>query len=1517
MFEELRKKLKERYNLYLAKKYLKNRESSKDSSNGLSLDVMSEEVKLKILEERLTDDEELIYSLIMNLTSKEKRKEMIYEYVTKEHYPKPEELNKLPEGLRLDILEGRLQGYLASDMRDILDGLSDEGAIRLLESNKESLIKRLESENGKSFFDLDKYYYMRPENFLETVLYDRYKAIEDESLKARFEAIVTEKTLTDRIDDRILGVTGADYRVDDYILKYLDRVTSEDKKVEFLKKNSYDSRAFREIYSTISDENRKKVLESIFSKDNLKTYLNEKVKNRKNQNFGRFLREYLEFAEIDFEAAHTLFYVMEEYDTDRILIYNMISDEEKSKIVLDEKCFLGVSDRRTDLLFGIQDEDVLIKTIHEYSKMCAKEYNRSEKYKYLISKMDEEIKSKVVLHEIELEEVNKDLLILTLPDVNDRDVLKEVLSHNLTEERFKDPNQKGFGMLNVIIADKIITHDLAEELLQESDINNFSEENKFLLLLNVSKETREKVLSENPDLENIVNTINENEEVLTKLFDGIDLPQGKMLFAKKIRDEIRKSEYKERSYSLSEKFGILEKLQEKHASIGETIMFDFLEKDVLDALGGIDKVRNIVKYPDIQHAINGVDKDHLSVIKFVNDYVAENVSNADYIFTEILGEYFQKYESFGEVRRYAGAPGVYSAVAKYLETHSEISDEVKTNIFNIITNAKTYERMYRFIDFDYGMKPEDIENIEQIKGDFCDKVIRGEFSREDTDFSIKDAYLMKYYNLTYGEAREKVTEYMTFIEGLEDTTENLPLKKYIFALNNVLESNDDVLVIAYELSKKEEQIDRIEIEKIESGIKEKIAEELKETLYRPEDNKGIETKTTVILEDGKEHTIDVYEAKDDFNMLVTVLDAYGGGNGSYENYEKQWNTNKYARNQRICTTYIGNNSLKTVQRENCVIYGFTEFDDSALVKMAPYDIVSVNTNLVTESRRDALCMGPKELINTTRRYNELDIERTGKDGEKIQPSYIVCFARSLEEVNEESKKAAAQFGIPIVLIDREKVAEREVKKIDETLRRFTEEKDITLIDTIVEEFCNNKFTSNTTSRDLEVAKKEGKEDSVVHVDEKYFSDERLVEIFQTMIDVAIEEEKKGNVEKAYEIRDAIKQAIEKENSKHYLWQDKFGADYRFSPLNEEVFKVIRDQLYSTEEEKEVQTRREIYGRLKFITKINPEENSLELGKRNETFREDFYSLEEVQDKIETLSRDDFEFICDTSYRKNTVSNMYALLIGRDIGLDDRQIEMIVNVNSREQSDFKPVEGYTDRENEEIKMLKLIKDGYDHGFEVMLELIENPIEKQMKENEDLTNEVYRRCIEDGCIKSNGEELSLEEKIEALKEADPYKVYKVMDNYRMSCFEDEEKSDKISDMEHYFSLKNTSKMKAYEYIMGLPEEERKEFLTMAKVMFDAERLCWVADDERKIGINVELFSEGSKRYLPSAFQIQEGFANQRLEEVITKEGYGDEMEIFKERLAKKNEGKSPVEYAYELDRFVEKKYVEEKGDQGDAR
>jgi len=79
---------------------------------------------------------------------------------------------------------------------------------------------------------------------------------------------------------------------------------------------------------------------------------------------------------------------------------------------------------------------------------------------------------------------------------------------------------------------------------------------------------------------------------------------------------------------------------------------------------------------------------------------------------------------------------------------------------------------------------------------------------------------------------------------------------------------------------------------------------------------------------------------------------------------------------------------------------------------------------------------------------------------------------------------------------------------------------------------------------------------------------------------------------------------------------------------------------------------------------------------------------------------------------------------------------------------------------------------------------------------------------------------------------------------------------------------------------------------------------------------LLDEGM-RYLPTAFQIQEAFANQRLDEVIDKEGLGDKRDEVKAKLAEKNKGKSPVEYAYKLKRFIKKKNVNEMGDQSDAR
>lgn len=1520
MFEELRKRLRDGYYSFLAKRYIRNL-SKKDSSKELSLEVVPEEVKYKVLEEGLTEDKDLIYSLIMNLASKEQRQEMIWKYVTKESHPDVKVILDLPESLKIEVLEGRLTGYYTWDIEKIFDSLSDAGVIRLVEANKDRLVDRLNREK-----EIDSLYSRNPDvkDFLESILYSRYQKMEDEESKRKFDEIMPVDDLRERIEDKIYSAIGHD--AERYVEENLDSLTSEDKKVKYLQDKDYDSSVFREMFKTLSEEARREVLRNnVFSRENIYRYVTDRRKKGKEQRFGYYLNEYLEFAEVDFKTIEDLFYVVSDFYSERILLYNMVGDEEKSKLILSDRNYNEADNKRTDMVFGIQDEEVLVDTIHEYAgKIDKTSYgDRDALYEYLLSKMTDDVKAKVVKKEIDSgKDINLNLFIKTLPEVTSREELKEILLHDFTDERFRlknnNQNNKDITLVDTLIVDKIVEYDLSEELLTEGDINNYSEEIKFLLLLNSSKETREKILEEHEELRDIVETINENEQSLKTLSDGTSGALGRLTFYRNLITEINKQKRDRenneqtngqtnmKKYSISEKLAFLEKFQGKHASIAETILFDFLDDEILNEFGGLENVENLVRYPAVQRHIIDMDREHLKVVRHINSYVSNNMENGDYVLIEMLGEYFNSYKAWDDtIRRYPAAGEIYSAIAKYISVHDNIPEGINRNIFNIITNSRAYSRM--FDEMDRNMTMEDIENIEEVKDDFFDKIITGE--NKDSAFGVKEAYLLKYYNISLSEAKSKVTEYMTFIESLDDTSENLPLKKYIFALHNVLVSNTEILSAAYEISKQEEGIDRIEIEVLESAIKEKIAEEIKDTLYKPGEEKL--GTTSVVLEDGTEHHVDVYEAKDDFNMLVTVLDAYGGGEGVYENYAEQWNTNKYAQNQRICTTYIGNNSLKPVKRNNCVIYGFTEFPNSFLVKMAPYDIVSKNDGLVTTSSRDVMCMDPKSLINNTRRYNEIDIERTDENGEKIQPSYIICFAKSMDEVNEESKKAAAQFGIPIILIDREKIAEKEAAKVDETLQRFVEEKDISLIDNIVEEFCNNKYGSETTAKDKNEAKENGTEAELVHIDEKYFSDERLVEVLQTMIDVAKAEEAAGNIEKSKEILSAIKAAVRKEGDKHELWQKKFGALMTYSPFEAEIFKDIIDQISTPEDERVRLDEKKVREKLEFLTKIDGDKNKVELGKREETFREDSYTMEDVQQKILDFTAEELEMICDYTYKNSTISYMYTLMVGKDVGLSNEQINLIIEAGRKENYKDAP-EGFSEKDVNVINQLYMLKQSSSYDLKLMIELTENPVEKQMKENEDITNQIFEAAIKKGIIYERDydiESLTVEEKIEILKGQDSYEIYKVVDDIRMKE-QNEERADKIFDIEHYFSFMMGTGHHGLEYMLSLPEEERKEFILMVKVMADAKSLAHVAEDKSRTN-RKELLLEESERYLPTAFQIQEAFANQRLDEVIDKEGYEKDRERIKVKLAE--DGRSPVEYAYELDRFFEKKKVNEKGEE----
>lgn len=275
----------------------------------------------------------------------------------------------------------------------------------------------------------------------------------------------------------------------------------------------------------------------------------------------------------------------------------MADDKLKSKLILDDKNYFTPSNQTIDLIFEIRDQELFIETAHKYSQKFKNTplRNGRELYEHLFSKLNGVLKAKLVQYEIDQkEDVDKDLLLSLLPEITDRVTLKQILSQELNKKYFRLYNETNINTINSIIADKIIEHGLADELLNETDINIFSEENKFLLLLNASKDVREKILKENKDLKEIINAITENEDIIKKISDGTSDSIGKLTFYNRLIAEINKQQ-EENSFTLSQKLAFLETFQEKHASIGQTIIFDFLENDILKEFGRIKKYRKFNK----------------------------------------------------------------------------------------------------------------------------------------------------------------------------------------------------------------------------------------------------------------------------------------------------------------------------------------------------------------------------------------------------------------------------------------------------------------------------------------------------------------------------------------------------------------------------------------------------------------------------------------------------------------------------------------------------------------------------------------------------------------------------------------------------------------------------------------------------------------------------------------------------------------------------------------------------------
>ena len=154
-------------------------------------------------------------------------------------------------------------------------------------------------------------------------------------------------------------------------------------------------------------------------------------------------------------------------------------------------------------------------------------------------------------------------------------------------------------------------------------------------------------------------------------------------------------------------------------------------------------------------------------------------------------------------------------------------------------------------------------------------------------------------------------------------------------------------------------------------------------------------------------------------------------------YVEEWSNGKNKNNHIISTTYINQDFMGMAPvGNNGVRYAFADISDEQIKLMGVSDLNTYSINFAYDSASKQY-MSAKTLANNSRRvYSEFGIER-----ESTLPNYVVLADDDSPEVMVNSYKAAMQFGIPIIKIDKRVIEQEQIHNLQGMLEAFKQTHD--------------------------------------------------------------------------------------------------------------------------------------------------------------------------------------------------------------------------------------------------------------------------------------------------------------------------------------------------------------------------------------------------------------------------------------------------------------------------------------------
>lgn len=599
---------------------------------------------------------------------------------------------------------------------------------------------------------------------------------------------------------------------------------------------------------------------------------------------------------------------------------------------------------------------------------------------------------------------------------------------------------------------------LSPELLKnQSFLQNYI---NILSQKGIDNETIVSTLTHN---EKCINVFKTNIELFQSVFEQIE-PSNLEKFFDKFFSDTEVKEILTNQNQLSGKLLQLSRLYDKDSTTLQSLNGKLLGEQYQDIPNY--KMQLIAKNPEFQSKILGLTDYEYSLYSKITEFVAkktnrwnrfeqnvvENLSEGYY--GDLISDLYEQAKEGNKItaQDIETLALLFSSkcslsrlyMEQYWQDKGKDEESIKQNLFSTsnnifnITNKKELEhfRDIKELICDTVLTNTSLDDMELTKP--INKYLQKFYQLSELD-RTKLALLEKYYNIDLKEAEKIVQNFSYDINNLSSDNEyHAGIVEQIKAIKNIFESNDiktlqqvagldilvetDLSVSTFLIEQSREMFEQI----------------YKGSLYEPKQENKIEPITF----NGKK--IDVFDANKEFSMIVkriTVKD-----NNSQEIWNSMTKEGEYGRNDlryNTCASYMTDENLLELLSDREVILGFgngtKDYSFDAIYTSDAHTPFYGGDRIYNDL--DSTYMLPTTLeTNTDNNYNEIVINTLGVDEQgqmtKLQPDYVIYIKDQNKSENMEkdpvwinSKKVASEFGIPIVMVDKEKIKETERTKI--------------------------------------------------------------------------------------------------------------------------------------------------------------------------------------------------------------------------------------------------------------------------------------------------------------------------------------------------------------------------------------------------------------------------------------------------------------------------------------------------------